>query len=110
MYVDMDTSGAADLLTWMLPHSCRRFVLCPLFSIAPLHKYLAHAGLQTQVHVIMVDQPLITAMGLSFTASLEMPASWHVFTTSVTSCTHHVKYSSRNAMATAALNMLLCGL
>ena len=50
MYVDMDTSGAADLLTWLLPHSCCRFVLCPLFSIAPLHKYLAHAGLQTQVH------------------------------------------------------------
>lgn len=34
---------------------------------------------------IEIDQPLITAMGLSFTASLEMPASWHVFTTSVTS-------------------------
>lgn len=57
MYVDMDTYGAADLLTWLLPHSCRRFVVCPLFSIAPLHKLLKNAGLQPQVHLPWLINP-----------------------------------------------------
>jgi len=62
----------------------------PLFSCSPSQPRGHDFNSMDPVNhrfALSCPQPLMTAIGRSFTAFFEMPASWQVSTTDVTSCT-----------------------